>query len=989
MRTLFCLAPLFILSLPAAALAQAPAPGGAPPGAPDDTSGASPVPEAPAPERPPEAEEPDEAASPPPKGKGIVHGTITDTHLREPLPEAEVTVLETGSRVVADFDGNYRLELPPGTYTLRVYYELHRSTRLSNVRVIEGEVLRLDAELVPEEDAVDVVEVETTADTSSVTGQILRRQRAASVGDAIGRAEISKNPDRSAAQAAQRVVGATIQDGRFVFVRGLGNRYSNALLNGAPLPSPEPDRAAVPLDLFPSLVLESITITKTFTPDVPGDFAGGSVWIDTRQIPSEFFFNTSLRLGFDTQATFRDRLSHKGSPTDFLGFDGGTRGLPDEIPTSFPARRGAAKPNGERVGIDDPSELERYGEALNAFMSPTEAFTPPDHSLSVVLGDGFDLAGEQRIGYLASINYGRSFYRIPERSVRVFAPDEGAPSGRRAIFDYEFEHGGMNVNWGAFGSLTYELDRNHRFNLIGFHSQLATKETSVWQGFSDNNKAYYAGNHLEFVSRALNFGQLRGEHTFPGLNDAQLSWNGALSHASRDQPDTRDTAYNFNDLNRRWTYVNGSESGRHFFSSQGELSKGGGVDWTQPLTEGVRETKLKLGGLFNLKDRQFSARRFALRPTGGTLRCPEVPDDFDPSCPDEHFTDDNIGTILNLEEQTRDTDAYRADLNVFAAYAMVDAGLSRDLRLILGERVEVTHQSIEPFDPFDEGRDLEGVALDETHLLPAASLVYSATKRTKMRLAASRTLARPQLRELAPFAFADYFGGRIVSGNPELELTRINNLDYRVEFFPSLSEVLAFSLFYKTFEDPIEPIVVPSSTTNTLTFRNTPGARLVGIELEARKDLEFFHPALDPFGVVFNLTLADSRIQVEQTGQDFLTNLSRPLAGQAPYVVNAALDYENETTQTSGRILYNLVGPRLDQVGTEGLDDAYLQPRHVVDASISQRIGEHFVLQAQVQDLLNTEYVVTIGRERESDDANVIERFRNGADYTLSVSYTH
>src|SRR5690606_30193518 len=243
-----------------------------------------------------------------------------------------------------------------------------------------------DAELVPEEDAVDVVEVETTADTSSVTGQILRRQRAASVGDAIGRAEISKNPDRSAAQAAQRVVGATIQDGRFVFVRGLGNRYSNALLNGAPLPSPEPDRAAVPLDLFPSLVLESITITKTFTPDVPGDFAGGSVWIDTRQIPSEFFFNTSLRLGFDTQATFRDRLSHKGSPTDFLGFDGGTRGLPDEIPTSFPARRGAAKPNGERVGIDDPSELERYGEPLNAVMSPTEAFTPPEPSSTGVLG---------------------------------------------------------------------------------------------------------------------------------------------------------------------------------------------------------------------------------------------------------------------------------------------------------------------------------------------------------------------------------------------------------------------------------------------------------------------------------------------------------------------------------------------------------------------------------------------------------------------------
>jgi hypothetical protein len=257
---------------------------------------------------------------PAPKGKGVVVGIVTDAVEHETTPEAQITVVGTKYKTIADFDGRYRLELPPGTYTLRVYVELHKPSVLKNVEVKAGELERFDIDVLPDETSVDTVEVVSEADKSSVEGLLLTRQRSSSVGDGVGRAEISRTPAGNAAQAAQRVVGATIVGNRFVYVRGLGERYTNALLNGTPLPSPEPDRAAIPLDLFPSLILENITITKTFTPDMPADFAGGSVRIETRELPSKPLFQLTLGTGFDTNSTFRDRLALKCIFSYWIGF---------------------------------------------------------------------------------------------------------------------------------------------------------------------------------------------------------------------------------------------------------------------------------------------------------------------------------------------------------------------------------------------------------------------------------------------------------------------------------------------------------------------------------------------------------------------------------------------------------------------------------------------------------------------------------------------
>ena len=927
-------------------------------------------------------------ARPPAKGKAVIWGVLTDTKLGEPLPEAQVSVVGTKYKAITDIDGRFRLELPPGTYNLRFFYELHEPARLDGVQVGAGQVEKVSLQLAPDEKSEDVVEVETEADRAALEGQILSRQRSASVGDGIGRAEISKTPDSNAAQAAQRVVGATIVGGRFVYVRGLGERYSNALLNGAPLPSPEPDRAAVPLDLFPAQSLDGITITKTFVPHLPGDFAGGSILIETREIPTEFLFNVQLSGGYNSDATFRDRLSYRGSGSDWLGFDSGTRAKPDDLPDRLLTKT-TPKPDGSGNYTD--ADLAQIGRSMNSFMSATKALTPPNHGLSLVVGNGWRLGPKQRIGALASLSYGRSFEVIEGGLIREFyllGSTPGQPVTPQPRVSYQTDRGLDLVRWGSLGSVSFEPHPDHRFTLLGFRSQLSDNSTQTFNGTLDDGTLAHA-TRLSFTARALDLVQLSGDHKLKDLGNAQLNWFGALGFARRDEPDTRDVVYS-KQVNSEgpWAYYGSVDSGRHFWSEQNERSTVAGLNWTQPVARD-ESAKLMFGGLLNLKKRDFEARRFSfdnvdpadvspLKTCEG--RVPAL------NCPDKLFLPENIGPVLGLVENTRPSDAYEAKLDVLAAYVEADVALARDLRLILGERLERTVQTIDPVNQFEVGNNSEKTRaeLRSTDLLPSLSLVYSATEKTKFRTAVTRTLARPQVRELAPFAYNDYFSGRETGGNPELTLTHITNADLRFEYFPTLREVLAFSVFYKNFADPIESVII---NPNIGFFENTEGANLIGAELEGRKQLDFVAKQLSDFSVIANVTLTQSRIQIGEQGKSPLTNSSRPLSQQAPYVLNLAVDYTNDTSGTGARILYNVVGPRIVEVGTGGLDDVYEQPRQIVDVTVSQDFAQHFQGKLTIRNLFNSP--VRWSQGEEATEENLTRRFTTGAVYTASLAYTY
>ncbi len=938
-----------------------------------------------------EAEMAEGAASfskPAPKGKGVIWGVVKDGEEHDTLPEAQLSVPGTNVKTLSDYDGRFRLELPPGKYTIRVYFELYRPTVVKEITVLEGEVQRVDVDLLPDEAAVDTVEVVADADRSTLEGQMISRQRSAAVGDGVGRAEISKTPAGNAAQAAQRVVGATIVGNRFVYVRGLGERYTNALLNGAPLPSPEPDRAAIPLDLFPSLILESVTIVKTFTPDVPGDFAGGSVRIETRELPSKPLFQVALGGSYDTNTTFRDRLGYRGSKTDWLGFDDSMRPLPDEFP-KYVLQPGEPKPGG---GTIEGADLVNAGRLANSSMNPKTTFSLPNYGLSVVAGNGFRLGGEQRFGALASINYSRSFKRRDDVLLRVYAPDANDPGEADVERNLRADIGEDKVSWGALGSVSYWPDRRHRFTLQGIHTQLADSSTQLTRGVYENSENTLTTARLRYVSRAMNFLQLRGEHEFPELNHAELDWNASYAVASRAEPDTRDTIYTYDEVLGSWLSSNLPENGAHLYSDQTEKSYGAGLDWTQPVTKDPEDAKFKLGGLVSIKDRDFAARRFNYsRPLRGgpsateaPFACPGVTYDLD--CPVPIYQYDNIGSILNFSENTKPEDAYTAGLEIYAGYLMLDANVFDDLRLVGGARVERTDQSIDPYSQFSSGSDPKGASIESTDVLPALALTYSATSDTKLRAGVSRTLARPQIRELSPFTYTDYFGALPGSGEPDLELTYIQNVDLRFEFFPTIREVLAFSFFYKIFDDPIEPYIYNSGEGVT-SYQNADGARLLGLELEARKSLDFISESARNLALIGNLTLAHSRIELDPNALSIATNDSRAMVNQAPYVVNLALDYTNDPLGLGVRLLYNLIGPRIVAVGTIGLDDSYEQERHLLDLTVSKNVAKQFTLKLNATNLLDAPVVVTLGKEDRSD--RIVSRYREGTIFALSGTYTY
>jgi len=312
----------------------------------------------------------------------------------------------------------------------------------------------------------------------------------------------------------------------------------------------------------------------------------------------------------------------------------------------------------------------------------------------------------------------------------------------------------------------------------------------------------------------------------------------------------------------------------------------------------------------------------------------------------------------------------------------------KDLRVVGGTRIERTKQDMRPYSQFAGGMPPKSAKIDSTDWLPALSLTYSATKKTKVRAAVSRTLARPQTRELAAFVYANFFGDYPLTGNPQLRLTYIQNVDLRFEAFPTPSEVLAFSVFAKSFKDPIEPYVVPSGTPGLISYQNAKGAKLIGVELEARKNLEFVRKSLKPVSVVANLTLTHSRIELDpnQTLQNS-TNQSRAMVQQAPYVVNFAIDYEGEASGVDARVLYNVVGPRIVQVGTGGLDDIYGHPLHTVDATLSKKFGKRFQLKILGTNILNSKLRETVGKADRDDRVTREETVPRV--FTLQAAYTY
>ncbi|MCA9651973.1 MAG: outer membrane beta-barrel protein [Myxococcales bacterium] len=930
---------------------------------------------------------------------GTVSGRVLDSVSGDPIIGGVVEVIGKKYKTKTDAAGEFSLDLPPGIYEIRLRSDSSQPLRVANVEVRVGETVELRRELQPLEGAGQVVEVEAEMNRESEGARLEQRKKSVSARDLMSRDEIAKSGGGSTSAVARRIVGSTVVGGRFLFIRGLGHRYGNTLFDGARVPSPEPELRTVPLDIFPSGALSAINIQKTFTPDVPADFAGGSTQLESRDVPEEFIFEVGAEIGANTATTGRQMVTNAGFVgADAFGFGNLPRAIPDVLPQDFPV--GPSVLN--EAGVANQwtmEENERFGESLLTDTRVRRAAkAPPNLGLKATTGYGFDYGNEGgRFGFLLSAGYKAKHSTIREQQKQYGLNEDGTLDTVTPNVDFDGTRTTYNVAWSGIGLVKWRANDNHRLELLGFYSRDADDETRALYGDARSvSAAPVINTRLRYVMRSILMTRLGGKHVFPKAKDLELDWFGSYAQARRDDPSMRDMVFSTdNPAGPKLDLTNGG--GKQLFLDLTDDTESGAMNLSLPFKQwGQLDSKVKAGVWVEGKQRQFFARRLAL----GTTDPDRIPigtgDVLGPDTIGGGRTDDEP---LYYSETTRANDNYEAEQEIYATYGMVDLPMVRWFKIAGGARFEASFIDVNPYDFFARNRGESGIdesqtaSLTDYDVLPSVSFIFSPSDRMNVRLVGTRTLARPEFRELAPFEFTDFVGGSTVIGNPGLVSTNIWNADLRWEFFPSVTEVVAVSVFYKYFDRPIERTAGPRIP-RLVSFRNAVRAQNVGAELEARKNLEFIGPALDNFSLGANFAYVFSRVELgavcnpatdplcDTAVPDVSTSRERPLQGQSPFVVNAYLDYSDEDSGTTARLLYNAFGRRIYEVGGLGLPDTYEEAVHNFDFVLGQDIYEGLTLSVGVENILNYPRRFTQGASKD-----ITHLWWTGTTFTLGLSY--
>jgi TonB dependent receptor/Carboxypeptidase regulatory-like domain/TonB-dependent Receptor Plug Domain len=884
-----------------------------------------------------------------------VRGKITDAD-GYPLMAALVEVVDGGSdSAQTDENGSFTLLLVPGTYTLQISFPLYDTRRVA-VTVAPGQAAERALALSLSQSGTEVIEIVGKIDRGSEGAQLQLRKSAAVVSDVLSSAEIARTPDSSASDAVKRLPSVTLEDGKYVLIRGLGDRYVSVLLNGVILPSPEPDRQAVPLDLFPASMLSNLTVLKSYAAELPGIFGGGALRIDTHSYPVDFQLEIKGSTSADTASAFQDIHGQAGGSLDFLGYDDGARRLPAAVPADMP------------VDLMAPEDQERVAESFANQWTVKDQGAIPNVNLGAELGDTVELGGK-RLGYLGSLSFGHKMRAVENQTSKTHVAGEQLELRETLYGVLGVEEAGLSM----LGNVGYALAPGHSVNAIAVYTHDGESISSLVSGYSETDAQNVEQTHLQFVERSLTFTQLTGSHRLPGARNLQIAWQGNASVTSREEPDTRDITYNVaGDGGRAFKSQPGS--GERFFSTLDQTSLGAGVDLELPL----RGVLLRAGATAQRTEREFLGRSFRYR--------------FDNVCgdqavlmmdPTDMFAPENIGPTddcshsFSLLENTTQSDGYAAALDVLGTYAAADVQVIEPLRVIAGARFEYSDQELLSGNRTAMTGEIDQMDRTDPALLPTANVVYALTRDMSLRAGYSYTLARPQFRDLAPFLYADPIERITREGNPDLVETRIHGADLRWEWFPAPLDVIALSGFYKRFRDPIEQIIY--NTAGSRTYANAASADVRGAELELRTSLGRVTPLLDQVRVGANLALMSSSIELRPEQQTLLTNRERPLQGQAPYVINMNASYDNPAI-AEVTMLYNVIGASITDVGSQNLPDVYTAPFHRLDLVARRKLGDELRLKLTAANLLDAAV------ERTQGDLSIF-RYKPGVSFSLGLEW--
>lgn len=917
-------------------------------------------------------------------GYGSISGrVVSETRGRA---VAGVRVIVTGRNLSAETDSDGRFgiaDIAPGTYSLFLYHASHDPLTVDGIIVAAGRDVTRRLPLPDKALRGEAVRITGSMGRAGEAGMLFAQKNAPSVSDGISAQQISKTPDGDAAAALKRVTGISVGGDGMVYVRGLGERYVNMQLNGMTVSSPNPEKRVVPLDMFPTRLLENLTVSKTFTADQPAEFAGGSLQLRTRNDPEKRLIEFSATLGYEPGTTFNPYLTYKGGALDWLGLEDGSRALPAGIPDGFFDHR---TPNIGATEAERQARQRRMLQSLPNVWTPYAATAPVNQSYGLTLGNRIPLGGDRIMGWLLGASYGTKWSVDEELNGRINVDAQGDHATYRDR--YEKDVSAHEVQWGTLATATYQDGERHklRTNILINRNWEDQVTRILEQSTEDTAMIFELANSYQTL---LN-GQLEGIHTV--RNDGtRLTWVASATSASRHEPDQRISKYlrmksdaPLFDPAFPWSVAATSGFQERYWFDLEETGGGGKVGLEVPVEGwGMRSGSRAHAGVSGFaKSREYSARRLSYAP-GAAIQ--EAPEKY--GRPYEDFLDllngaADSGYVTNRNQNEKDN--YAVEDVQWAAHAQVDAVLGESWRVIAGLRMAAARVEGEARSPEDKLSPTERAAAvcrvaqcvvpfgyDRVALLPAVSAVYAVTGAQNLRASWTRTFSYPEYREMSPMLFFSYQEGLETVGNIDLKPTDIYNYDLRWEWYAGASDLLAVSGFYKDFRNPVEVSIRQNGSNDRAEYVNAGQAELWGAEVEARTGLGRLHDVLSPVSLTANYT----RIHSVVSGQR-----RRAMQGQSPYLVNIILFFEPFQGKTQMSLLYNRFGRRIAKVGAGNFPDVYEEARESLEYSWSQTLARGLKARFTARNLTEDPRLQTQG-------GLVVNRIENARVYSLGVSY--
>jgi TonB-dependent receptor len=864
---------------------------------------------------------------------GLIRGVIIDNEFQDPVPFTNIIVKEVGTGTTSDFDGNYEIELSEGVYTLMFSFMGYETLEISDVKVSSQELAVVNVTMNTLAQGLDEVVISVSASKNTETSVLEFQKKSVSLVDGLSSQRIKSSGASNIASAVKSVPGVSVQGGKYVYVRGLGDRYTKSILNGIDIPGLDPDRNTIQMDIFPTNILDNVIVIKSATADMPADFTGGIVDVLTKEFPNSKRLSISVSSAYNPKMHYNNNyLSSVSSNTDFLGFDDGLRSIPVNPNQGYSVLE----------GINSP-KISEVTNKFNPNMSALKKTSLGDYSFSISGGNQKTIGSDMRLGYFGSFSYknttdfyeksqNNTFYKEADSKIFQLSKNrtQNGPLGQNSVI------------LSAMGGFSFKTSLS-KYKLNILHIQNGESSAGIFdQTVNLNDSKELLKHNLDYTQRAITNILISGTHTFNEDSAWKLNWKLSPTKSSIKDKDVRTTSFEV--VDNGTFQIKENDKPTRIWRNLDELNLVGKLDLERKLKLFNNDSKLKFGTLGSFKEREYDIYSFRIN----------VPDNMgilNNGNPDDLLKSSNLWSPNNIfgnhialytnggVEKGKNYDANQLTL---AGYSSIEFKIGIKLKSVIGIRAE---KFIQKYSGENSGGTInyqDEKVIDKLDVFPSTNLIYSLKENSNIRFSYSKTTARPSFKEASIAEIFDPLSNMTFIGNIKLRPSYIDNLDLRFEIFGDKNELFAVSGFYKSFQDPIELSYYESATEN-FQPKNLGNAKVFGLEFEMRKQIS------QAIGININASIIESKQEYGTSELNLRTNglrvgeslgTYRRLQGQSPYLINSSIDYKDENGLITG-LFFNMQGKTLEVVGTGFAPDVYTHPFESLNFNLSKKIGEN------------------------------------------------